>query len=329
MGMVFRATQTSVQRPVAVKTLNPALAAAPTFFERFRREAEIASRLRHPNVITIYDFGRAAGRHLLLRDGAPGGREPQGARQARRAHVPAPRGGRHRAGRARPRPRARAERRPPRPQAAQHHGAAARRQGLRQGAGLRPGEGAGAGGGGAAHLHRPGARHARSTCRPSRPAASAVDQRSDLYSLSGVLYLLPHRAPRPTAPTRCARRSPPRSRSRCPPVASKRQGAPVPQALDDFFQKALAREKEDRYQTAEEFIEAMLDAVARCPRSSSTRCPPTPRPKRRGVAASPVSAACRARAAPPRAASGRRAVARSLGARLPAPGSAAAPSPPP
>ena len=38
MGMVFRATQTSVHRPVAVKTLNPSLAAAPQFFERFRRE---------------------------------------------------------------------------------------------------------------------------------------------------------------------------------------------------------------------------------------------------------------------------------------------------
>ena len=58
MGMVFRATQTSVQRPVAVKTLNPALAMAPSFFERFRREAEMASRLRHPNIITIYDFGK-------------------------------------------------------------------------------------------------------------------------------------------------------------------------------------------------------------------------------------------------------------------------------
>src|SRR3954471_13164342 len=59
MGMVFKATQTAVKRPVAVKTLNPSLAAAPTFFERFRREAEIASRLRHPNIITIFDFGRA------------------------------------------------------------------------------------------------------------------------------------------------------------------------------------------------------------------------------------------------------------------------------
>jgi serine/threonine-protein kinase len=45
-------------------------------------------------------------------------------------------------------------------------------------------------------------------------------------------------------------------------VAAKRQGAPVPQALEDFFQKALAREKEDRYQGAQEFMDAMMDAVA-------------------------------------------------------------------
>src|SRR5689334_20144158 len=59
MGMVFRAMQTAIKRPVALKTLHPSLAAAPQFFERFRREAEVASRLRHPNIITIFDFGRA------------------------------------------------------------------------------------------------------------------------------------------------------------------------------------------------------------------------------------------------------------------------------
>ena len=50
-----------------------------------------------------------------------------------------------------------------------------------------------------------------------------------------------------------------------PTVASKRQGAPVPQSLEDFFQKALAREKEDRFQSAQEFVDAMLDAVADVP----------------------------------------------------------------
>ena len=58
MGMVFKGLQTSVQRPIALKTLHPQLAMAPTFFERFRREAEIASRLHHPNIITIFDFGK-------------------------------------------------------------------------------------------------------------------------------------------------------------------------------------------------------------------------------------------------------------------------------
>src|SRR5688572_26441698 len=60
MGMVFKATQTTVGRTVAIKTLNVALAAAPTFFERFKREAEVASRLKHPNIVTIFDFGRTA-----------------------------------------------------------------------------------------------------------------------------------------------------------------------------------------------------------------------------------------------------------------------------
>jgi hypothetical protein len=45
-------------------------------------------------------------------------------------------------------------------------------------------------------------------------------------------------------------------------VTDKRQGAPVPRAVEDFFQKALAREKEDRFQSAQELIAAMLDAVA-------------------------------------------------------------------
>ncbi|HEY1088666.1 MAG TPA: protein kinase, partial [Archangium sp.] len=58
MGMVFKGLQTSVQRPIALKTLHPQLAMAPTFFERFKREAEIASRLHHPNIITIFDFGK-------------------------------------------------------------------------------------------------------------------------------------------------------------------------------------------------------------------------------------------------------------------------------
>ena len=55
MGMVFKGIQTSVQRPVALKTLHPQLATAPTFFERFRRTVVIqrteVPQLRHDQCI--------------------------------------------------------------------------------------------------------------------------------------------------------------------------------------------------------------------------------------------------------------------------------------
>jgi serine/threonine protein kinase len=57
MAVVYRARQESLDRTVAVKVLSENLAASPEFMERFRREARTAARLRHPNVITVYDFG--------------------------------------------------------------------------------------------------------------------------------------------------------------------------------------------------------------------------------------------------------------------------------
>ena len=58
MGVVFLATQTSMKRDVALKMLSPALATTPMFAERFRREAEVVSRLKHPGIISIFDFGQ-------------------------------------------------------------------------------------------------------------------------------------------------------------------------------------------------------------------------------------------------------------------------------
>ncbi|MBI5549106.1 MAG: protein kinase [Deltaproteobacteria bacterium] len=58
MGVVFGGVPTSVHRRVAIKMLHPSLATTPEFFERFRREAELASRLHHPNIVTVFDFGR-------------------------------------------------------------------------------------------------------------------------------------------------------------------------------------------------------------------------------------------------------------------------------
>jgi eukaryotic-like serine/threonine-protein kinase len=55
MAQVWQATDTILEREVAVKILHPHLAADETFVARFRAEAVSAARLRHPNIVAIYD----------------------------------------------------------------------------------------------------------------------------------------------------------------------------------------------------------------------------------------------------------------------------------
>jgi serine/threonine-protein kinase len=57
MATVYRARHKLVDRPVAVKIMNPMLASDPIVRERFRREAKSAQKLAHPNIIEIYDQG--------------------------------------------------------------------------------------------------------------------------------------------------------------------------------------------------------------------------------------------------------------------------------
>lgn len=57
MAIVYRARQERLDRTVAIKVLSENLAASTEFMERFRREARTAANLRHPNVITVHDFG--------------------------------------------------------------------------------------------------------------------------------------------------------------------------------------------------------------------------------------------------------------------------------
>ncbi|HEY0712864.1 MAG TPA: serine/threonine-protein kinase [Polyangia bacterium] len=61
MGAVYEAVHTSIGKPVALKTMNPALASDPRAEARFMREAAAASRLGHPNVCDVTDFGADAG----------------------------------------------------------------------------------------------------------------------------------------------------------------------------------------------------------------------------------------------------------------------------
>jgi uncharacterized protein (TIGR02246 family) len=65
MGIVYRATQLSLGRPVAVKLIAPDRATDPGFRERFERESRVAAAIDHPNVIPVYAAGEESG-HLYL-----------------------------------------------------------------------------------------------------------------------------------------------------------------------------------------------------------------------------------------------------------------------
>lgn len=261
MGMVFRAKQISMQREVAIKTLHASLAWAPTFFERFRREAEVASRLKHPNIITIYDFGRAPDgvcyyvmemlegvslKALVKEEG------PLSLRRAVNIIEQAARGLAH-----------------------AHELGVVHRDlkphnimvswldgtdfvkvldfGLVKALEEQEGE---------EKLTSTGQVLGTPQYMPPEQAGGElVDQRSDLYSLGGVLYYCltgssPYGA-------RTVRKALSAALTQTPPtVGSKRSGAPVPRKVDEFLRKALAREKKDRHQTAEEFLDDLLDSVA-------------------------------------------------------------------
>ena len=66
MGVVYKARQKSLRRHVALKLLSPHRGDEPGFAERFAREAQALAALNHPNIVTVHDFGEAAGFFYLL-----------------------------------------------------------------------------------------------------------------------------------------------------------------------------------------------------------------------------------------------------------------------
>jgi len=65
---VYLARDTIIGREIAIKTIQGAALAAPDARERFFREAQAASRLNHPNVVTVHEFGEDAGQTYLVMD---------------------------------------------------------------------------------------------------------------------------------------------------------------------------------------------------------------------------------------------------------------------
>lgn len=74
MSAVYKGTQTSLEREVAVKFLAPKLSADPEFEVRFHREAKAMAQLNHPHIVQVYDYGRTeAGLHYIIMEHVDGG----------------------------------------------------------------------------------------------------------------------------------------------------------------------------------------------------------------------------------------------------------------
>src|ERR1700723_4553459 len=72
MGVVFRAYDSKLHRPVAIKFLSDGLADAPAR-RRFQRAAQMASSLNHPHSLTVYDIGEFEGKQYLATEFVDGG----------------------------------------------------------------------------------------------------------------------------------------------------------------------------------------------------------------------------------------------------------------
>jgi serine/threonine protein kinase len=271
MGTVWRARDEVLGRPVAVKVLHQRLARDPDVLERFRLEAVAAARLSHPNVVRVFDTGVDDGLCFIvmeLFEGTTLDREIQD-------HGPLP-------------------------------GAEAARV---VGSVLR----------GLAHAHRQGVVHRDvkpanvlidrgglvkvtdfgiakaafatsdltttgqllGTARylaPEQVAGGDVDQRADLYATGVVLYESITGRPPFEGATHIATATM-RLNSDPPPPGALRPG--IPRRLEAVTMRALARDPDDRFQSAEEMSAALDRAVpAGLPGPARDREAPPPSPTR-------------------------------------------------
>lgn len=73
MASVYLAVQESFDRPVAIKIMNPVLAADPTFSQRFIREAKLMAQLSHPHIVPVFDIGTHGNLHYMSMEHIAGG----------------------------------------------------------------------------------------------------------------------------------------------------------------------------------------------------------------------------------------------------------------
>ncbi|MEJ2559635.1 MAG: serine/threonine-protein kinase, partial [Anaerolineae bacterium] len=74
MAVVYKAYQPKLERSVAVKVLDPVYTSEDSdVLARFRREAKAIAALRHPNILTVYDYGEEQGLAYIVMEYVEGG----------------------------------------------------------------------------------------------------------------------------------------------------------------------------------------------------------------------------------------------------------------
>jgi eukaryotic-like serine/threonine-protein kinase len=241
MAIVYRAFQPSLNRHVAIKVLPPYLAHEPQFIQRFVREARAAARLRHPNIVVVYDVAEEEGLYYITMEYLEGQTlrdliERQGAlppvRTARIAHQIA---------------------------AALDH---AHQHGLVH-RDVKPANifvgrddhvtltdfGIAKAGTETQHLTRTGTLVGTPEyMSPEQASGGAVDGRTDLYSLGVVLYQMitgrvPFSSTTPHATLHAVIYE--------PPLPPRQLNPRIPPAVEAVLLKALAKRPEDRFQTGQ------------------------------------------------------------------------------